>query len=163
VYDLRQFLGFGPTIVRLLQSPLVLVGQPVGSLQQRAHVTPDSLLEMVAANGVVVADRGAAKAVSVRPGAAIMAILALAAVTARYGRRLAVVGIPAAMADRQPLQQPARSTQAVALALAVFRQLDLGSLEYRRVDQGRHRHLDPLLAGHGDPHSWALRRLRMAP
>ena len=38
--------------------------QPVGSLQQRAHVPPDSLLEMVAANGAVVADRGAAKAMS---------------------------------------------------------------------------------------------------
>src|SRR4029450_9750010 len=75
-------------------------------------VPPDSLLEMVAANGAVVADRGAAKAVSVRPGAAIMAILALAAVTTLYRRRLAVVGVPAAMADRQPLQKPARATQA---------------------------------------------------
>src|SRR4051812_32547588 len=76
--------------------------QPVGSLQQCAHAIPDSLLEMVAANGVVVADRGAAKAVAVRADAAI---------------------------------------------LAVLRQLGLGSFEYRRVNQRKHRHLATIPQG----------------
>ena len=45
---------------------------------------------------------------------------------------LAIIGVPAAPADGQPLQQPARTTASVPLAPSILGQLGLSGLEERR-------------------------------
>ena len=77
---------------------------------------PDGLLEAVAADRRVVADGGAAEAAAVAADAAVVAVLAPRGVPLRPRGRLAVVGVAAATADRQALQQPARTPPAVPLA-----------------------------------------------
>src|ERR1700757_2553907 len=103
---------------------------------------------MVRSYGTIAAHLYATIPASISANTTIQTIVTLRAILARTRNRLAIEGIPTLATDRQPLQQPAWSTQAIALALAVLGQLSLRGLKNRRVDQCRHRHLDPLLPRH---------------
>ena len=101
------------------------------------------------------------EAEAIRPDAAVVA-QHLLGFPPRPRGRLAVVGVPAASADGQALQQPPRAFHGLPFAPTVFRQLRLGRLEHGGGDQGGDRDLDPVLPGHGDPGAPTAARLQVA-
>jgi hypothetical protein len=152
----------GGRILGCVQPAAVFRCHPIRSLQNGTNPLPHGLFEAVGADRPVVADGSAAEAVAVSADAAVVAVLAPRPIHLRPGRRLAVVGVPAAAAHGQALQQPARSPQPVPLASAVLRELRLRGLEHGLVDECGHGHLDPLLTRHGNARRRARRRMRMA-
>src|SRR5215218_2830337 len=160
--ELPDLVRFGGRATGRVQAPAVFLRHAIGPLQESADSVPDGPLEAVAPHGPVVANGGTAEAASVGAGATVVAVLAPRGVPLRPRGRLAVVGVAAAPADRQALQQPARAAPAVPLAPAVLAQLRLDGLEHGRVDQRRHGHLDPPLPRHDDPRGRPRRRPWMA-
>src|SRR6201996_3704474 len=147
---MAQLAHPGAVVAGLLQTAPILLGKSVGLLQQDTNPIPYGLLKMVRSYGMITAHLYATIPVPISANTTIQTIVTLRAILARTRNRLAIEGIPTPVTDRQSLQQPAWSTQAIALALAVLGQLSLSGLKNRRVDQGRHRHLDPLLPRHRD-------------
>src|ERR1700760_1514020 len=147
---MAQLAHPGAVVAGLLQTAPILLGKSVGLLQQGTNPIPYGLLEMIRSYGMIAAHRRATISVSISANTTIQTIVPLRAVLAGTRNRLAIEGIPTPVTDRHPLQQPAWSTQAIALALAVLGQLSLSGLKNRCVDQCRYRHLDPLLPRHRD-------------
>jgi len=111
---LRRARSFG----RLTDTSAVLVRDAARILQQLSHLIPYHLLESIAPHGWIAAFGRAVEPVRVRADAAVVVARAFRAISGRERRCLDVIGIAAAAADRQPLQQPARtSKKAVALAV----------------------------------------------
>ena len=84
-----------------LKPPLDLGLDQLGVLEQREHLGPDRLVDLVDANGASGADPalGAAEAVSARAAVVVVHVPGLAA------RGAAVVGVAALAADEDALQQ----------------------------------------------------------
>src|ERR1700759_62421 len=147
---MAQLAHPGAVVAGLLQTAPILLGKSVGLLQQGTNPIPYGLLEMVRSYGVIAAHLYTAIPVSIGANTTIQTIVTFRAILARTRNRLAIEGISTLVTDRQPLQQPAWSPQAIALALAVLGQLSLSGLKNRLADQCRYRHLDPLLPRHRD-------------
>jgi len=156
---LRRAGGVG----RLADASAVLVRHAAGIFQQLSHLIPHHLLEQVAAHGWIAALGRAVEPVRVRTDAAVVVARALRAIAGRERGRLGVIGIAAAAANRQPLQQPTRASKAFALAPAVLVELCSRRRKRGGIDQGRHRYLDPFLARTRDTPCGARHRSRIAP
>jgi hypothetical protein len=127
--------GSGVLAAERLEPPVDLGLDQLGVLQQREHLGPDRLIDLVNANGASGADPalGASEAVSARAAVVVMHVPGLAA------RRAAVVGVAALAADEHPLQQRwlacvARREPAVALKQLLSERVLL------LADQRRHRY-----------------------
>ena len=135
-------------VMGLCQTPPILRRHTVRVAEHVADLLPYQRLEPISTHRMVLTDRRAAKAIAIRSHAAIIPQLPLRAITATAPQGLAVIGVPAAPADGQPLQQPALTTAALALVLSILGQLRLSGCEELVVHKSRHRHLDPVLTIH---------------
>ncbi|HUQ11044.1 MAG TPA: hypothetical protein VM146_12075 [Steroidobacteraceae bacterium] len=147
----------------LTDASAVLVRHAARIFQQCSNLIPHHLLEPIAAHGWIAAFGRAVEPVRVRADAAVIVAHALRAIGWRERRRLGVIGIAAAAANRQALQQPTRAPSALALAVAVLVELRSRRPERGGVNQGQHRNLDPLLARAHDTPRRARHRSRIAP
>jgi len=159
----HDLLWRASSVGRLSDASAVLVRHAARIFQQCPHLIPHHLLESIAAHGWIAAFGRAGEPVHVRADAAVVMARALRAIGWRERRRLGVVGIAAAAANRQALQQPTRALSALALALAVLVELRSRRLECGRINQGQHRNLDPFLARTHDTPRGARHRSRIAP
>ncbi|MCW2242100.1 hypothetical protein M2351_006745 [Azospirillum canadense] len=153
--------GFGGLGGGGAEPPTVLVRDAAGILQYGAHSLPDRAFQEVAADRWIVAHRVPVESAAIGADAAVIAKLVLGLLPVRARRRLAVVGVAAAPADDQALQQPPWSFEALPLAPTIFVQLLLHRIEHRWIDQRRHGHLDPLVARHNHPRTGPFAWQRM--
>src|SRR3954454_20899872 len=128
--ELLDLARLGGRVTGRVQAPAGLPGPAPGLLQEGAGPVPDRRLEAIAPDGRVVANGRAAEAAAVGTDAAVVAVLAPRGVPLRPRGGLAVVGVAAAPADRQALQQPTGAAPPVPLAPAVLAELRLDGLEH---------------------------------
>ena len=123
-----------------LEPPVDLGLDQLGVLQQREHLGPDRLVDLVDANGASGADAslGAAEAVGARAAVVVVHDPGLAAGGA------AVVGVAALAADEDPLQQR-RLARVARREPAVAREQLLSERVLLLGDQRRHRDPQPVL------------------
>jgi len=92
------------SITRQADASPKFVGHAVRLLQERSHLAPNDLLQLVAAHGPVAANRFAVEAVAVSARTAIIAQSIYRIIRARSRCLLAVIGIAATSTNRQTLQ-----------------------------------------------------------
>ena len=125
-------------------APILLL-DALGIRQQRADIFPHRLLQQVGPNLPVVAHSLATEPVGVRTGAAVVGIVALLALAGRQADGLAVVRIPALLADQQALQQMPGAPSALPTAPAVLGQLFLDDAEEVLAHDRRDGNAGPLV------------------
>ena len=144
----RRLVGRGGVAAGLGQAALVLRRQPLGVRQEPPYLLPHRGVQPVGAHLRIVADPVAAEAVGVGAGAAIVGVGTRVPLAGAAADGLAVVGVLAAGAADQALEQVARPALALPRPLPVLRQLLLDRGEQLGGDQGRDGDADPLGRGH---------------
>ena len=92
------------SIMRQADASPIFVSHAVRLLQERSHLAPNDLLQLVAAHGPIAAYRFAIETVAVRARTAIIAQGIYRIICAGSRRLLPVVGIAATLTNRQALQ-----------------------------------------------------------
>jgi hypothetical protein len=150
-------------LLQLVETTLVFSSKAGRILQESTDLGPDRQLEAVAAYRAIGTRRHAAEAMPVSSEAAVVAILGLLAAADLATGHLAVEGVAAAAADHQALEQPTGTPTPFPPVSPVLVQLGLCCREQRRLDQGGHRDLDPLLSSYRDAGVGLPRWPRAAP
>jgi hypothetical protein len=143
----RQGIDLARTSAGRAEAAPVLVGKPSRIFKHDPDLVPDHQFETVAAHGMVITNRLPRKPMAVPPRAPIVAVLFHHLAASHRDGHLAVQGVSTTPADHQALEQPAGMVPPFASSPAVLVELPLGGLEHRGINQGRHRDVDPLLAG----------------
>ena len=141
----------------------VLTRYAVRILQQRSHLAPYDLIELVTTHRWTTAFGGAVEPVRLTANAPVVVALFIWIISRQEPEPLGAVGVATGATNHQSLQQPARSLSLFAFALAILIELLPRGFEYGRIDQSRNCNLDTFLAPAADAPHRARCRTRVAP
>jgi hypothetical protein len=138
----------GLAVWLFVQAPFVFLPHPIGILQQGTHVFPHGGFQQIGADLLVPTDAFAAETIGVGAHTAVVGIPPCLAFGRRTTHRLAVVGVLAALALNQPLEQVAGATLSLATVLFVLDESVLHCREEIFADDCRHGNAFLLLFRH---------------
>ena len=150
-------------VLGLRQAPVIVSSHAIGVFQQRTHPVPNRLLQVVASDLRIVRHRMAVKPMPIGANAAIIAVHPSWTDPASTAER-SCHNRHSRTGDRPSDPAAASAARSTRLACAGGSPaIHLCSFKHGRVNQGRHRNLDPILSRHFHPRTGLVTRIGMTP